>query len=397
MEDVVEELIYEYWDCPKCGNKGIRGDEYKCSSCGFPRDDSIKFYRKEVEEKVTDTNQAEKFVKGPDWVCSFCNSLNFQDDQNCKGCGASKSDSEKNYFENLKEKEEKEAKKANKAVEAVKEEPKTPVWKKIAFAVSGFFVLLLGICFYGLSSHKVNYKVTKVNWVRAIAIERYAWSNRSDWSDSMVGDGIVEISRTQSIRSYEKRQVGTTTESYTDTERYQSGTKRECSTSYESTGSGASKKKTSCSNVPTYSSRNVRKTRTVPVYKDFPIYGTKVNYRSKMYQLLGYRVKQGTDNNPEFPNPRLGTGEEGKPDKETERVESLQVTLVKVNKDDSGEESLEIVAKENEFKTKYLKDALVEMNVTNFGFIDFKNGEEKLDRAKYDDKFKPIFARSLGE
>ena len=34
---VVEELVFEYWDCDKCGQKAIRGDIRTCPSCGNAR------------------------------------------------------------------------------------------------------------------------------------------------------------------------------------------------------------------------------------------------------------------------------------------------------------------------------------------------------------------------
>ena len=109
---VVEELVYEYWDCDKCGQKEIRGDIRTCPSCGNARNENIKFYRLEgKEEKVEDKTQVDKFKAGADWLCSFCETLNSVTDNNCLSCGASQESSKKNYFQVQKEKELKIAKK----------------------------------------------------------------------------------------------------------------------------------------------------------------------------------------------------------------------------------------------------------------------------------------------
>ena len=44
-------LVMGYWDCPICGNKGIRGDVVNCPSCGRARGD-VQFYVKGYEEGV---------------------------------------------------------------------------------------------------------------------------------------------------------------------------------------------------------------------------------------------------------------------------------------------------------------------------------------------------------
>jgi hypothetical protein len=395
-DTVVEEYVYEFWDCPKCGNKGIRGDNYACNQCGFPRDDSITFYRKKLDEAVQTTEQIDKFKKGPDWICSFCNSLNHQDEKHCKGCGATKEDSEKNYFQELAEREKKTKVQEAKSPQfkALPEEANKKS-KKGWYIFSGILLSLLGICYYGFRTHKVEYKVTKASWIRTTEIKRYQWSDRSDWNDEIKGDDPVIKSKSEEIRRYESRQVGSRTESYTENESYKSGSKRECSTSYSSTGSGASKKSTRCQDVPTYSTRSVRKSRVVPIFKEFPIYGTKVYYKSKFYLSIGYRIKRGENNTPEWPDPKLGKGVDNKEDKTGEQNESLQITLEKINKDISGPEKQELEVKENEFKTIYLLDTTQSLNVNNLGFVNYSNGEKILDKVNFEEKFKPIFSKSL--
>lgn len=362
MADITEELIYEYWDCDKCGKKEIRGDVRSCPSCGSPRNESIQFYRIESnEEKVEDLKKAEEFKAGADWLCSFCNTLNSVTKETCVSCGANKTDSEKNYFDVQKAKEEKN-RKQNFA------EPQNPSsFKKIfTWILAGLGTCVGGICLI-TKTHDVKFQVKSVKWEITVPISRYTRTERVDWENSLVGDSIQKISSTKEIKSYEDRQVGTKSETYTDTEEYQSGSKRECNTSYESTGSGASKKVTKCENVPTYSRRNVTRTRTVPVYQKFPIYANKIRYQSNSYLLLRNFSLAGVDNNPKRPDVELGTGIENKADVRGKEISKFEVTLTKLNKEDKAEDNQILIVSEELFKTKYILNSehLMKINISD--------------------------------
>ena len=116
----MSKLVMGYWDCPVCGNKEIRGDVANCPSCGRARGD-VQFYVKGYTEgeslrkeelqqfEELDSKKAEEMGKNPDWYCSFCNSLNSDKADVCSNCGATRADSEANYFDRLKKKQEEEA------------------------------------------------------------------------------------------------------------------------------------------------------------------------------------------------------------------------------------------------------------------------------------------------
>lgn len=99
-------LVEGLWDCPYCGSKGIRAGHKTCPSCGHPQDENTKFYLPDTITYVSD-EEAAKISRNPDWQCSFCGSLNKDDNKFCNSCGASKEDSEKNYFQMRQEQEEK--------------------------------------------------------------------------------------------------------------------------------------------------------------------------------------------------------------------------------------------------------------------------------------------------
>lgn len=106
-------IIEGLWDCPFCGNKRIRAGQKTCPDCGHPQDENTKFYMPD-EIKYVSEEEAEKISRNPDWQCSFCGSLNSDDLNVCKNCGATKEDSERNYFEMRQQEEEKKRKKEEK-------------------------------------------------------------------------------------------------------------------------------------------------------------------------------------------------------------------------------------------------------------------------------------------
>ncbi|MBK8394082.1 MAG: hypothetical protein IPL26_02405 [Leptospiraceae bacterium] len=376
---VVEELIYEYWDCDKCGQKAIRGDIRNCPSCGNARNENIHFYRiNDQEEIVEDKTQADKFKAGADWLCSFCETLNSVTDNTCLSCGATQESSKKNYFELQKEKDLKAAKNIQ-STKPIEESKKSVNWKKISI----WAIAILGSCITSLyflgKTHNVSFQVVGVAWERTIPINRYSTVEQTDWDDELKGDNIVKLNSSQEIRSYEDRQIGTKTESYTETEEYRSGSKRECNTSYESTGSGASKKVTSCDDVPTYSSRTVHKTREVPVYKKFPIYGTKVLYKANKYIPLREDYLAGRDNQPIWPDVKIGVGVAGKTDLKGEPKSSYIVELRKVNPEEKAKEFQKIKTTEAKFINFYILNESVIKEVNVFDEIVLEEGEERVE------------------
>ena len=379
---VVEELVFEYWDCDKCGQKAIRGDIRTCPSCGNARNENIKFYLMEgKEEKVEDKTLADKFKAGADWLCSFCETLNSVTDNNCLSCGATQESSKKNYFEVQKEKELKAAKKVEQT-KPMSETKKPFNWKKFSIWAVAILGSCIGTLYFLGKTHNVTFQVVEVAWVRTIPVNRYTTIQQTDWEDELKGDDIVKIKSNQEIRSYEDRQVGTKTESYTESEQYRTGSRRECSTSYQSTGSGASKKVTSCDDVPTYSSRTVRKTREVPVYKKFPIYGTKVIYTANLYTPLREDTLRGRDNEPRWPDVKLGVGVNGKEDQKGEPKVSYIVELKKVNPEEKAKDLQKIKTTEEKFRNYYILNEAVIRPVNIFDDIVLEKGEERVEEKK---------------
>lgn len=79
-----------YWDCPYCSTKKIPGSDRDCPNCGKPRSASTEFYLDDNEPVVYVNKETEQQVRlrGRDWVCEYCDSLNSGLDRTCKSCGA---------------------------------------------------------------------------------------------------------------------------------------------------------------------------------------------------------------------------------------------------------------------------------------------------------------------
>lgn len=118
-------LVEGLWDCPFCGNKRIRAGQKTCPSCGHPQDENTKFYMPDEIKYVSD-EEAAKISRNPDWQCSFCGSLNSDNLDSCANCGATKEESERNYFEMRQQEEEKKHKKEEQKASSQRSDSEEP-------------------------------------------------------------------------------------------------------------------------------------------------------------------------------------------------------------------------------------------------------------------------------
>ena len=201
-------IVMGYWDCPVCGAREIRGDITNCPSCGRGRGD-VKFYLKNHAENeirheyergdIEYLSEAEaKYVsKNPDWFCSYCESLNSDNAPNCKNCGASRTDSEHNYFDRLKKLQEQAAAEAAANLPAQKKN-RRKMWV-IIFVVA---LALAGLLYFLLSNTTPgDWTVTSLQWTRTIEIEHYHEAEHSGWS---LPEGAKLIKQQREIHHYDQ-------------------------------------------------------------------------------------------------------------------------------------------------------------------------------------------------
>lgn len=213
-------LVMGYWDCPICGTKEIRGDVQNCPSCGRARGD-VKFYMKNYTEgEIREENErgdieylsedeAKYVSNNPDWYCSFCNSLNSDNSEYCSNCGASRKDSESNYFDQLKKRKEREE-------AELAAQPQTTVPQKSSkkpLFILALVILAIVLLFSWMNGNKTagDLKVTELSWIRNINIEQNVQYSESAWT-LPAGAELVETKEefhhTESVFDhYETREV----------------------------------------------------------------------------------------------------------------------------------------------------------------------------------------------
>lgn len=178
--------VYGYWDCEYCGRKAIRGDNRECIGCGQPRSAGVKFYILDSKHpEVIKNEDLHKFSGKADWVCAFCNALNSSNNATCKGCGAGREDSEKNYFTSHKPNDvyDKKTGTWRTAAPQTAAKPRTsggvnlkPII--IAVIIIAAITFIINLLF---AKESVSLTVDELTWKTEVNIEESYESFESDW------------------------------------------------------------------------------------------------------------------------------------------------------------------------------------------------------------------------
>ena len=321
----MSKLVMGYWDCPVCGTKEIRGDVSNCPSCGRARGD-VQFYVKDYQEgqnlreeelnqyEQLDEEKAQSFSKNPDWYCSFCNSLNSDNIESCSNCGASRADSEANYFEMLKRKKEREA-----AETAAQPQPyRKPEKRRSPLVIFAVILLVIIGVFVWMNGSKTSgdLKVTALNWTRVINVEENRMFSESGWSlpaGAEQTDARNEIHHyDQVLDHYETVQVPYYEQVY-DHDEY----------TLEDNGNGTF---TSVSH-PVYRTETRYRTEQQPVYVPVPRYQTKYYYNVWRWTPSRDVTASGDDHNAAWPEVTLAENE-----REGQKSEAYRFTVESTKK-----------------------------------------------------------------
>ncbi|MBO6046762.1 MAG: zinc ribbon domain-containing protein [Erysipelotrichaceae bacterium] len=279
------------WDCEYCGTKLIRGGLRNCPGCGHPRDKNVKFYLGEARHYV---EHPEDIDPNPDWICSFCDALNPNDAAYCEGCGASKEDSERNYFEQRRLEEEQ-----NKP----KEEPR-PQGSPIRF------LLMLGIVaaiFFAFVSRAIprtkTITITDKQWTRTEEIEVYKAVEESSWS---LPAEAYNVKTRSEVYAYENVLSHYVTRYRTVAHQVLDG--YDTYTTYEDMGNGYFREVEH--STPRYRTEYVTEEYQEPVYIRMPIYRDKYYYTLEKWIVDRTLTTSGDgDEEPHFKKVKLGEGE----------------------------------------------------------------------------------------
>ena len=342
-------IIEGVWDCKYCGADKIRGSVYKCPNCGRQRDNDVTFYIDNPKNYISKEAE-EKLNKNPDWLCSFCDALNSDDNETCYNCGASKEDSEANYFEN-KERQAKieqerllEREKANASYDRdgrerswdTEEEIESEVErlsnvdvpitydsiedelndiveeshredyyrnerrqkklfsKKLLGITAGVLAVILAITglVYLFTPKIEEVTIQSFEWERNIEVEEYKTVKEDDWSvpaGGRVYDERTEIKTYVSVIDHYETKTRTYTEQVLDHyEEYVSG--------YRDLGNGHFEEITS--QRPVYRTETRTETYEEPVYRQDPVYATKYYYEIERWLHKENLKTSGKDQNP---------------------------------------------------------------------------------------------------
>ena len=307
-------VLMGYWDCPYCDKKEIPGSQAKCPGCGRPRGD-VRFYmkghrenevRREGEQwelEALSEEDAKYVSKNPDWYCSYCDTLNSDNASSCAGCGASRADSEQNYFDRKRRLEEKEQEQAQiLAAHTASQKPKRPFAKPLLILVIAVIALAGLFIYLGGDSTRSGLTVSSVSWERAIAIEEYRMYQESGWSlpqGAELTDTRSEIHHYDSVLDhYENVEVQRSRRVLDHYETYYR---------YQDRGNGYFEEVPY--QEPVYTTEYYTETERQPVYRQVPRYQDKYYYNIWRWTESRAATASGDDQNPYWPDPQLTDGE----------------------------------------------------------------------------------------
>ena len=309
-------IVVGVWDCAYCGADKISGEIQVCPHCGKPRGSDVKFYMAGPKQYVKDPD---KVSRNPDWLCSYCDTLNPDENKYCSSCGASRADSELNYFQNKekKEREEAEEKRRQEMQNNGAREGDGPAGRSKGpgrLPLIAGILLVIGILAFMMMPKNKKMQVDGKTWERTVDIEQYTQVDESGWT---LPDGAYDVSSreeisgyTQVLDHYETREREVAEEVFDgyDTE-----------VSYKDLGNGHFEEIEE--QVPRYRTEYHTETYEEPVYISVPVYDTKYYYHIKKWVYERTETTSGTDDEPYFAAPDL-TGDE----REGKKTESYSVT-----------------------------------------------------------------------
>lgn len=322
-------IVMGYWDCSYCDAVGIEGTKRDCPGCNRPRGEGVKFYMDRSNVQYLTSEEAESKGNGPDWLCSYCNSLNSALANECSSCGASKQEAEENYFtmnednsnsasdSDNKEKDtingfvyhptdspnNNQSKDITGAMETSRNTEQNTskhadkrgkisgvnLLKRIGVSLAAIFsvICLLMVIFPGTK----EFTPTNFSWVYDIDIESYETVDESDWS---LPDGARLQYKKDEIHHYDQVVDHYETKTRTYSEEVLDG----YDISYEYTDNGDGTFSQHEVQTPRYRTEYREEQYEEPVYVDVPVYQTKYYYEIDKWIYKRSVTTKGNDKNP---------------------------------------------------------------------------------------------------
>lgn len=306
------------WDCPYCGATRNRGPEKFCGGCGSPRGPEVKFYLPEDARVVDEAGELEKARSGPDWTCGFCSGDNKGWNGFCTGCGSARdAGAARKVVQHLGQAPSNAEEAARAAgpgqpetpeVGSPAEAPKKPRSKACGLCLAGCGVLLVLLALLAgfLScTRSVQLDVVGAHWERLISIQKEVTVREQAWADQLPS-GARELSRSQEVRSHRQVQIGSETRTRTVQREVQDGTER---VKVGSRDLGNGYFEDVYEDRPTYRTVQEEESWQEPVYRQEPVYATRITYDIERWKEVRQARASGEDTRPEWPELRLEPGE----------------------------------------------------------------------------------------
>lgn len=276
-------------------------------------------------EEVTDSELLKAGIsreecdgKHKEWVCGYCGQINNYADQECKACGASKTDRSGEYGSSDTPKNEKhnnipeqrneslsytkdqkesmlasynnkgndrEESRTNKIFNEVKDFVTAHITAMLAIVLT---VLLWGILFFPYQDTET---VTGFSWKRTISIEELKTFHESGWSlpsGARQTDTKIELYGYEPVLDHYETKYRTVPQTVYDGE--------EVHTTYSDNGNGTFTEHTYT--TPKYRTEYVQESYQDPVYRQEPIYQTKYYYDIDRWTVIDKYTSSGNDQNP---------------------------------------------------------------------------------------------------
>lgn len=299
-------LFVGAWDCGYCGRKGISGEERDCPGCGKPRGEDVTFY---LDRNRREVENPDSVNKNPDWLCSFCGSLNSDSVKTCSSCGHGRDEGDPNYFdakrtlhkmsldnghfdkddslsggfEDLIYEQEEYKKKEKRRKKLIR-----------AALLGGVLLLCIALALIFIPKTK-TITVQELNWERTVAVEQYRTVEDSSWE---LPDGAYNVTERQEIQSY--NHVISHYETHTKQVPVEVYDGDDVSYSYVDLGNGMFEQVEH--RTPRYRTEYKTETYEEPVYVDIPVYGTKYYYNIERWVFDHNEETSGTDGRAYFAN-----------------------------------------------------------------------------------------------
>ncbi|MCG9885179.1 MAG: hypothetical protein MH825_06305 [Cyanobacteria bacterium] len=308
------ETILLFWDCPDCGHPHIEGPTKRCPGCFYWRDRAVKFY--ETPESRVLTAEEEAKYTNPDWICKVCGAANADeglpvDQLLCGSCNqwqTNNLDLGNTNPDRLPTNEVVNQRPSHWIPPAPRRDPDTPPtpttstnWRRRiaigALGLGGSATVWAGVTL--LSPQPIEAEILARFWTVTVEVQEKRPTTDSGWNLPSDAYSVSSSTRQSGTRQV---QVGTRQEKERVSYREKTGTKQECKTVSKGNGTGTR----SCKDVPVYTTKYRTETKTVPVYRDEPIYDTWYRYtvdRWKQKQILTQEGQEGSPRTP--PSVRL--------------------------------------------------------------------------------------------